>query len=124
MRTPTRSKPGTFKYLFSLGSIGLLFLLSVLVLWTNGEAAPPGAPLASATATRTSTPTPRDTSTPTASPPANPYDLNGDGVVDIFDVSLIAQQWQASSAPGRHYDLNGNGVIDIGDVLLIAAHVD
>ena len=58
---------------------------------------------------------------------ANPYDydVNHDGVVNVLDISLTAEQWQ-STAPAvlAIYDFNGSGMVDIGDIMLDAAHMN
>ncbi|GAB4384311.1 MAG: hypothetical protein Kow0022_06480 [Phycisphaerales bacterium] len=41
-------------------------------------------------------------------------DLNGDGIVDIYDVLLFLNCWQ-NNLPCA--DLNGDGVVDIADVV-------
>jgi PKD repeat protein len=52
-------------------------------------------------------------------------DLNGDGKVDIKDVSRVAKAY--GSTPGSQYwdpvcDLNGDGKVDIKDVSTVAKH--
>lgn len=55
---------------------------------------------------------------------ANPYDVNQDGVVDVLDISLTAEQWQSTDAAVLAvYDFNGNSIVDIGDIMLDAAHL-
>ncbi|MFQ5858863.1 MAG: dockerin type I domain-containing protein, partial [Anaerolineae bacterium] len=59
-----------------------------------------------------------------AGPPCNPtYDLDGDGRVDIIDITEIANVWR-STEPGdlAAYDLNQDDVIDVVDIALVAAH--
>jgi PKD repeat protein len=61
-------------------------------------------------------------------------DINGDGVVDIFDAVLLAKAFN-SHGPNHDYagepaspnwnpnaDLNGDGVVDIFDAVIFAAH--
>ena len=55
----------------------------------------------------------------------NPYDLNGDGVVDIVDIALAAKAF--GSYPGHPRwnptaDVNGDGKVDLWDIVLIAKH--
>jgi chitodextrinase len=46
-----------------------------------------------------------------------PGDLNGDGQVDLFDISILLSNWGATNQP--QYDLNGNGMIDIFDLSIL-----
>jgi hypothetical protein len=50
-------------------------------------------------------------------------DINGDGKVNILDITLVAQAW--GSHPGEprwnpKCDLDGNGVINIIDITMVA----
>jgi hypothetical protein len=90
--------------------------------------------LVGAAVTPTSTPTQKPTYTPTAVPtntptatkiptniPIIPEDLNGDNVVNMADVILIAIYFnQMVNDTNRRYDVNGDGVINMGDVIKIA----
>lgn len=90
--------------------------------------------LVGAAVTPTSTPTQKPTYTPTAVPtntptatkiptniPIIPEDLNGDNVVNMADVVLIAIYFnQMVNDTNRRYDVNGDGVINMGDVIKIA----
>jgi hypothetical protein len=54
-----------------------------------------------------------------------PGDVNGNGIVDIFDSVILAGAY--NSKPGDpnwnpNADLNGDGVVDIIDIALIASH--
>jgi predicted lipoprotein with Yx(FWY)xxD motif len=52
-----------------------------------------------------------------------PGDVNGDGVVNILDVQVIAAHWGQRVPPApANADVNGDGVINILDVAVIAAH--
>ena len=52
-----------------------------------------------------------------------PGDVNGDGVVNILDVGVIAEYWLQTVPPGPpNADVNGDGIINILDVGVIAAH--
>ncbi len=52
-----------------------------------------------------------------------PWDVNGDGVVDIADVSLVGLHYGETGAPGWiPEDVNQDGVVDIADVSLIGFH--
>jgi hypothetical protein len=48
-----------------------------------------------------------------------PGDVNGDGVVDIFDVNLVSAHWGETGPIG---DANGDMMVDIFDVNLISAN--
>ena len=49
--------------------------------------------------------------------PGNPGDVNDDGVVNIFDLTLIAQ---AFNNPTRNADVNGDGVVNVFDLVFVA----
>jgi len=56
--------------------------------------------------------------------PGNP-DINGDGIVDIVDIVIVALAF--GSEPGDPNwnpvaDLNGDGIVDIVDIVLVAIH--
>ncbi len=54
----------------------------------------------------------------------NCYDLNGNGVVNIFDLSLVAGHYGETSSNPLYiatYDVNHDGVINIIDLSLVAA---
>lgn len=64
--------------------------------------------------------TPTNTPVPTS---ANPEDINGDKVINIVDIMLIAAHFNttASSADyDRKCDINNDGAINISDVMLVA----
>ncbi len=46
-------------------------------------------------------------------------DINKDGVVNIFDASIMASRWGTSDPDA---DLNGNGVVDIFDASILASN--
>ncbi len=48
-----------------------------------------------------------------------PGDINGDGVVNIFDASILASRWGTNDPDA---DLNGNGVVDIFDASILASN--
>ena len=50
--------------------------------------------------------------------PKNPADVNGDGVVNILDLTLVAQGF-GSNAAGS--DVNGDGVVNVFDLVMVAA---
>ena len=52
-------------------------------------------------------------------------DFDGDGVVDIADIMLVAIRWHTAVGDEDYdplYDLDGNGKIDIVDIMLVAIH--
>ena len=54
-----------------------------------------------------------------------PGDVNGDCVVDIVDIMLIAVRWGTHDGDANYdpyYDLDHDGDIDIVDIMLVAAH--
>lgn len=54
---------------------------------------------------------------------APPWDINGDHVVDIFDLVLVASHFGETGLPGWiREDVNRDGVIDIFDLVIVASH--
>jgi hypothetical protein len=56
-----------------------------------------------------------------------PGDVNGDGIVNILDVGVIAAHWLQTAPPSAppelaNADVNGDGIVNILDVRVIAAH--
>ena len=49
--------------------------------------------------------------------PRNPADVNGDGVVNIFDLTLVAQ---AMGTDKPEADVNGDGVVNVFDLVFVA----
>ena len=49
--------------------------------------------------------------------PANPADVNGDGVVNILDLVLVAQGISGGEGAG---DVNGDGVVNVFDLVFVA----
>ena len=49
--------------------------------------------------------------------PANPADINGDGVVNILDLMLVAQGFGADK---KGIDVNGDGVVNVFDLVFVA----
>ena len=49
--------------------------------------------------------------------PKNPADVNSDGVVNIFDLTIIAQAFGTHSLEG---DVNGDGVVNVFDLVFVA----
>ena len=52
--------------------------------------------------------------------PANPADVNGDGVVNILDLTLVAQ---AISMGDGERDVNGDGVVNVFDLVQVAGAI-
>ena len=53
------------------------------------------------------------------SPKIVPWDINGDGTVDIFDLVLVAKNFGKVSVQA---DLNGDGKVDVLDLVLVGKH--
>ena len=49
--------------------------------------------------------------------PKNPADVNGDGVVNILDLTLVAQGFGTDKAG---VDVNGDGFVNIPDLVFVA----
>ena len=49
--------------------------------------------------------------------PKNPADVNGDGVVNVLDLTIIAQGFGTDSLEG---DVNGDGVVNVFDLVFVA----
>ena len=49
--------------------------------------------------------------------PQNPADVNGDGVVNILDLTLVAQGFGKDSLEA---DINGDGVVNVFDLVMVA----
>lgn len=47
-------------------------------------------------------------------------DVNGDGVIDISDLVIVASQFGSTSPTPAAADVNGDGVVDIVDIVLVA----
>lgn len=52
-----------------------------------------------------------------------PWDINGDGAVNIFDIVLVARELGASGE-GLASDVNGDGEVNIFDLVLVASHFE
>ena len=50
----------------------------------------------------------------------NPADINGDGVVNIFDLTLVAQ---AFGKDGLEGDVNGDGMVNVFDLVFVAGEI-
>lgn len=96
----------------------------------NGAASTP-TPTVSNTNTPTSTMEITNTATPTRIPtftpiptPKNMEDINGDGVVNMLDIVIIAKAFNSvigSAAYDARCDLDKNGAINMKDVIIVAA---
>jgi hypothetical protein len=58
---------------------------------------------------------------PTPSPAPTPKigDLNGDGVVDVFDLSILLSEWGTQNATA---DLNKDGTVNVFDLSILLSH--
>ena len=73
----------------------------------------------SGSATPTPTPTPTRTPTPTPTPTAKIGDVNGDGSVNVIDLSLLLSKW------GTNYtaaDFNHDGTVNVIDLSQLLSH--
>ena len=67
----------------------------------------------------------RSPSTTDVSQSSLPGDVNGDCVVNIMDIMLVAARWRACDGDANYdplYDLDQDGDIDIVDVMEVATH--
>ena len=53
--------------------------------------------------------------------PKNPVDVNGDGIVNILDLTIVAQGLGTDSLEG---DVNGDGVVNILDLVQVAGAIE
>ena len=51
------------------------------------------------------------------------YDVNEDGITDIFDLILVGQDLGDENAANARTDVNGDGKRDIQDLVLVASHL-
>jgi WD40 repeat protein len=60
----------------------------------------------------------------TVEDPARPWDVNRDGVVNIFDLTLVAKHFgeRITTNIGINPDINSDGVVDLFDIALVGAH--
>ena len=53
-----------------------------------------------------------------------PWDVNGDGIVDIRDIVIVGQHFgQTTSPPYPRYDVNADGIVDIRDIVIVGQHL-
>ena len=81
-------------------------------------ATPVPTPTATPTPTPTATPTPTPTATPTPSPTpvVKVSDINADGTVDVFDLSILLRNWDKTPVTYAEGDIDRDGRIDIYDL--------
>jgi hypothetical protein len=56
---------------------------------------------------------------------ATPWDVNGDGKVDIKDILIVAKAYGSNPGDPNYdprADVNGDSKIDIKDILIVAKH--
>jgi uncharacterized protein (DUF2141 family) len=51
-----------------------------------------------------------------------PGDANGDGLVDVGDLGILAANYGGSGKSWAQGDFNGDGLVDVGDLGILAAH--
>ena len=51
-----------------------------------------------------------------------PWDVNEDGIVDIFDLVAVGGQFGQPVLTNPRADVNGDGVVDILDFVLVSNH--
>ncbi|MDE0316741.1 MAG: sulfatase-like hydrolase/transferase [Candidatus Poribacteria bacterium] len=52
-----------------------------------------------------------------------PWDVNNDGIVDIQDLFLVANSFDAATLENPKVDVNRDGRVDLIDLLLVASHL-
>jgi chitodextrinase len=53
---------------------------------------------------------------------ANTGDLNGDGHVSIFDLSILLSHWRATGVPVTQGDVNADGTVNLTDLSILLSH--
>jgi len=59
--------------------------------------------------------------TASAQPEEHPWDVNGDGIVDIDDLMFVGSHFGDSSVTSA--DVNGDGLVNIVDLVLVGVHL-
>jgi hypothetical protein len=57
--------------------------------------------------------------TPTPIPAAKVGDINRDGVINVFDLSILLTKWNTAAAEA---DLNGDGTVNVFDLSTLLSH--
>ena len=56
----------------------------------------------------------------TTPPAVKPGDVNGDGLINIKDATLVSLNWGKTGATAAQGDLNGDGLVNIKDATLVS----
>src|SRR6266446_7073062 len=59
---------------------------------------------------------------PSIPPATKPGDVNGDGAVNIFDMSTMLSNWGMAGAAAGQGDVNGDGMINALDLSVLLAN--
>jgi hypothetical protein len=57
-----------------------------------------------------------------SAPALHPGDANGDGMVDVGDLGILAANYGGTSKTWAQGDFNGDGAVDVGDLGILAAN--
>lgn len=89
-----------------------------------GSATPTPTPTTPVPTPTTPTPTPTTPAPTRKTPTAASCDLNGDGVINMVDVNIMAKSFNSAKGDSRYVesrDLNGDGAVNMHDIVIIAA---